>query len=162
MEQLTASVRALIHEVAERFGVEVVDLEIIPGGRRRVLRMYIDQPGGVGHQDCAFVSRKVGEALDQKDSLPFPYDLEVSSPGINRPLTQIQHFDRFRGEQADVELKLPLDGRRHFKGRLDGVEGNDVRFVLEGEEPLTLPLENIRRARLAVDPWERIKKERNQ
>lgn len=161
MEQLTASVRGMIAEVAELYGVELVDLEVVPGGKRRILRLFIDQPGGVTHKDCAFVSRKVGEVLDQKDALSFAYDLEVSSPGLNRPLTQIHHFDRFCGEQAEVELKLPSDGRRHFKGRIQGVLGDDIQLVLEDGTPLGLPFSNIRRARLSVDPWEKIRKERN-
>ena len=158
---LDPAVRGLILEVAERFGVEVVDLEVIPGGRNRVLRLYIDQPGGVGLKDCAFMSRKVSEALDLRGSAPFAYDLEVSSPGINRPLTQPQHFERFQGEQAEVELKEPLEGRRHFKGRIEGIEGNAVRLLLEGDRSVMLSLDRIHRARLSVDPWEQHRKGKN-
>ena len=161
MEQVTESVRGLISEVTERYGVELVDLEIVPGARRRIFRLYIDQPGGVTHKDYAFVSRKVGEVLDQKEALPFPYDLEVSSPGINRPLTQLHHFERFRGEQADVELKQPLEGRRHFKGKLDGVHEGRIAMVADDGQRIELDFQEIRRARLTVDPWEQHKRGMN-
>ena len=155
---LPDSIRGLISEVTERYGVELVDLAVLPGGRRRVLRLYIDQPGGITHEDCVFVSRKVGEILDQKDAVPFPYDLEVSSPGINRPLTRIQHFERFRGEPAEVELKLPREGRRHFTGRIEAVEGTRIQLGPEDGPPVWIEWDEIRRARLSVDPWEQHRK----
>jgi ribosome maturation factor RimP len=154
-------VRGLIEEVTERYGVELVELEMFPAGRRRILRLYIDQPGGVTHKDCAFVSRKVSELLDQKEALPFAYDLEVSSPGINRPLTQPEHFERFVGEQAELELKAPRDGRRNFKGRIDGVSPGALRISLLEGDVLELPFEDIQRARLSVDPWEQHRKGRD-
>ena len=161
--EILHEIHRLIAEVTELYGVELVDLELAPLGRRRVLRLLIDQPGGVTLKDCAFVSRKVSEALDQRDAVPFAYFLEVSSPGINRPLTRLQHVERFQGELAEVELKLPVEGRRHFKGRLDGVEGTAVRLAPEGQDGGTVLLEwdNVRRARLAVDPWEQHRKGMN-
>ena len=153
-------IHGLVSEIAERYGAELVDLELAPMGRRRVLRLFIDQPGGVGLEDCAFFSRKVSEALDQSDLIPFAYFLEVSSPGINRPLTQPQHIERFKGELAEVELKLPLEGRRHFKGRLEGLAGESVRLALEDGTSVLLAWENVRRARLAADPWEQHRKGR--
>jgi ribosome maturation factor RimP len=159
--EILHEIRGLIAEVTELYGVELVDLEVAPMGRRRVIRLLIDQPGGVALKDCAFISRKVSETLDQKDAVPFAYFLEVSSPGINRPLTRLQHIERFKGEPAEVELKLAVDGRRHFKGRLDGVEGDSVRLVLEGGEAVLLAWENVRRAHLAVDPWEQHRKGMN-
>ncbi|MBI5837786.1 MAG: ribosome maturation factor RimP [Candidatus Eisenbacteria bacterium] len=156
--EILHQIRGLIAEVTELYGVELVDLEVAPMGRRRVLRLLIDQPGGVTLKDCAFVSRKVSEALDQQDAVPFAYFLEVSSPGINRPLTVLQHVERFQGEPAEVELKVAVDGRRHFRGRLDGVEGGAVRLVLDEGGFILVEWDNVRRARLATDPWEQHRK----
>ena len=159
--EILYQIRGLIAEITELYGVELVDLEVAPMGRRRVLRLLIDQPGGVAVKDCAFISRKVSEVLDQKDAVPFAYFLEVSSPGINRPLTRLQHIERFLGEPAEVEIKLPVEGRRHFKGRLEGVEGESVRLALEGGETVLLAWDNVLRAHLAVDPWEQHRKGMN-
>ena len=159
--EILHEIRGLIAEITELYGVELVDLEVAPMGRRRVLRLLIDQPGGVALKDCAFISRKVSEALDQKDVVPFAYFLEVSSPGINRPLTRLQHIERFQGEPAELELKLPVEGRRHFKGRLEGVEGESVRLALEDGTTVLLAWESVRRAHLAVDPWEQHRKGTN-
>ncbi len=150
--------KTLVDEVAELYGVELVDLEILPTGKQRAIRILIDQPGGVTHRDCAFISRKVGEMLDQKDAIPFPYLLEVSSPGINRPLTRPEHYQRFRGQMAEVELLEARDGRRRWKGRIEGLEEGLVRMTMEGDIPATIRFQDIRRAHLVLDPWEQHRK----
>ncbi|MBI1985094.1 MAG: ribosome maturation factor RimP, partial [Rhodospirillales bacterium] len=99
--------------------------------------------------DCAQVSRAISAILDVEDPIKSAYTLEVSSPGIDRPLVRIGDFQRFRGFQARIETNRPIDGRRRFKGRLLGVEGNRVRIEVEGGE-VTLPHPDIQRAKLVL------------
>jgi ribosome maturation factor RimP len=128
-------------------GFELADLDA-HFGRRGLLRLYIDRQGGVTLDDCQRVSEQIGALLDVEDALPGSYVLEVSSPGFDRRLRTLAHFERFSGEQARVELKDALDGRRKFTGRLAGVEGSTVLLEVDGE--LTrLPFGDIAIARLA-------------
>jgi ribosome maturation factor RimP len=128
-------------------GFELADIDVHLG-RRGLLRLFIDRVGGVTLDDCQRVSEQIGALLDVEDPLPGSYVLEVSSPGFDRRLRTIEHFERFNGEQAKVELRDPRDGRRNFKGRLVGVEGSDVLLEVDGE--LTrLPFGEIAVARLA-------------
>jgi ribosome maturation factor RimP len=128
-------------------GFELADLDAHFGGRG-LLRLYIDREGGVTLDDCQRVSEQVGAFLDVEDPLPSSYVLEVSSPGFDRRLRTLAHFERFSGEQAKVELRDAIDGRRRFTGRLAGVEGSTVLLEVEGE--LTrLPFGDIAEARLA-------------
>jgi ribosome maturation factor RimP len=137
----------LLEPAVAAMGFELADLDA-HFGRRGLLRLYIDRAGGVTLEDCERVSEQIGALLDVEDPLPGSYVLEVSSPGLDRKLRTLEHFARFVGEQAKVELKDPRDGRRRFTGRLAGVEGGEVLLEVEGE--LTrLPLGDIATARLA-------------
>ena len=137
----------LLEPALAAMGFELADLEA-HFGRRGLFRLYIDRPGGVSLDDCQRVSEQIGAVLDVEDPLPGSYVLEVSSPGFDRRLRTLAHFERFSGEQARVELKDALDGRRRFTGRLAGVEGSTVLLEVDGE--LTrLPFGDIAIARLA-------------
>jgi ribosome maturation factor RimP len=110
--------------------------------------LYIDREGGVTLDDCQRVSEQIGALLDVEDPLPGSYVLEVSSPGFDRRLRTLGHFERFRGENAKIELKDARDGRRRFTGKLVGVEASEVLLEVDGE--LTrLPFGDIAVARLA-------------
>jgi ribosome maturation factor RimP len=128
-------------------GFELADLDAHLG-RRGLLRLYIDREGGVTVDDCQRVSEQVGAFLDVEDPLPGSYVLEVSSPGFDRRLRTLAHFERFSGEQARVELRDAREGRRNFLGRLAGVEGSAVLLEVDGEV-WRLPLSDISVARLA-------------
>jgi ribosome maturation factor RimP len=137
----------LLEPAVAAMGFELADIDAHMG-RRGLLRLYIDRPGGVTLDDCQRVSEQVGALLDVEDPLPGSYVLEVSSPGFDRRLRKLEHFERFRGENAKVELRDARDGRRRFTGRLAGVEGSDVLLEVDGE--LTrLPFGDIAVARLA-------------
>jgi ribosome maturation factor RimP len=137
----------LLEPAVAAMGFELADLDAHFGGRG-LLRLYIDREGGVTLDDCQRVSEQVGAFLDVEDPLPSSYVLEVSSPGFDRRLRTLAHFERFSGEQAKVELRDAIDGRRRFTGRLAGVEGSTVLLEVEGE--LTrLPFGDIAEARLA-------------
>lgn len=133
----------LLEPAIEAVGYELVELEFPP----HLLRIYIDREGGVTVDDCEKVSRQVSSVLDVEDPIPGAYTLEVSSPGLDRPLRKEADFVRFSGEQAKLELTLPLDGRRRFGGTLKGCEAGVV--LIEVEETLfRLPLADIGKARL--------------
>jgi len=145
----------LLEPVVEAQGFELVDVEFARSGRGGLLRLYIDSRSrsasgdvvGVSVDDCAQVSQAVSEALEVAEPIAGQYTLEVSSPGFDRILRTREHFERFVGERVAVELKLPIDGRRRFTGRLLGSSPESLRIEVDGTEH-ELPLERIQKARL--------------
>ena len=131
-------------------GYEVVELEFHPQGRGGLLRVYIDKEEGVTVDDCEIVSKQVSAVLDVEDPIPGHYTLEVSSPGLDRPLRKAADFARFTGQQARIDLELPLEGRRRFSGALRGCEADEVTIEVDGVEH-RLPLSGIAKARLVPD-----------
>lgn len=138
----------LIEPIVAQLGYELVGIEF--DGRGRVLRVYIDHPNGIVVDDCSRVSYQLSGMLDVEDPIPGQYQLEVSSPGLDRPLFQLAHFQRFVGSIASIRLRTPVDNRRRVKGRLLGVEGDDI-LVEEDAGTLRLPFGAIDRARLVPD-----------
>jgi ribosome maturation factor RimP len=113
-------VRAVVERVAASHGLEVVELELRGGGKSRMLRVFIDKPDGVTHEDCANLSREVGTILDVEDAIPGgSYLLEVSSPGLDRKLFKAADFERFQGSRVKLTTREPVNGNRHFEGRLE-------------------------------------------
>jgi ribosome maturation factor RimP len=121
----------LLEPALKALGYELVDLDLRLG-RRGLLRLYIDAQGGITLADCELVSGQVGALLDVEDPVPGAYDLEVSSPGLDRKLRTVEHFERFVGHEVRVELARARDGRKRLKGRLTGVEGNAVEMDVDG------------------------------
>ena len=112
-------VRAVAERVAASSGLEVVEVELRGGGKSRMLRIFIDKPGGVTHEDCANLSREVGTILDVEDAVPGgQYLLEVSSPGLDRKLFRPADFERFTGSRIKLTTREPVNGNRHFEGQL--------------------------------------------
>jgi ribosome maturation factor RimP len=141
----------LLEPPIEALGFELLELEFAPSGRGGVLRLYIDGTRAGGPQvtvdDCAAVSHAVSQVLEVEDPIKGNYTLEVSSPGFDRILRKKAHFERFLGERIFAELKLPIDGRRRFVGRLKSVEGGSIVVEVDGQAH-ELPLERIHKARL--------------
>lgn len=140
----------LIQPLVEDLGYEFVGLEHGSNPKNPVLVVYIDKPDGIAVEDCERVSREAAALLDVEDPIPGHYNLEISSPGLDRPLFTLKQFDQFSGEQARVTLYAPQDGRRKFKGEILGTEGDQVKLNQDGLEVL-LELGNIARARLVPD-----------
>ena len=116
-------VREIAERVAASAGLEIVDVELRGGGKARMLRIFIDKPGGVTHEDCANLSREVGTILDVEDIIPGgSYLLEVSSPGLDRKLSRAADYERFRGSRVKVMTRQPVNGSRHFEGRLESFQ----------------------------------------
>ncbi len=147
MMDKTELLELLEPEVAS-LGYELVDLDLRVGGDGLV-RLYIDSEDGITLDDCERVSHQVSGLLDVEDPIPGHYTLEVSSPGINRPLRTPAHYQRFAGERAKVELARPReDGRRRFTGMLGPVEDNEFALELDGET-VHLRFDDVATARLA-------------
>lgn len=153
MRSIEASLRNMLASGAAALGFELVNAELTGFARRPTLRVYIDGPRGVTVGDCADVSRQLSAILDVENPLPESYILEVSSPGLDRPLIDLDDFRRFSGETVKVRLHQALSGRRNFKGRLEGVSGEHVVLELDrlgggNTERIELEFSNIDRAKL--------------
>jgi len=141
----------LLEPVVEAMGYELVLLEYSPHRGSAVLRLFIDAIGGVTLGDCEKVSREVEGLLDVQDPIPQNYRLEVSSPGLDRPLVKPEHFERFKGAMARVQLAAPRDGRRKYEGVLRGMAGDRVVMDTTDAGTVELALPEIERARLVPD-----------
>lgn len=142
--------RKLIEPTIERLGYELTDLEVRLGGQGGLLRLTVDKPEGIDLDDCEKVSHAVSALLDVEDPVPGNYNLEVSSPGLDRKLTKVEHFQRFEGETLKVTMRFPIEGRRRFRGIL--VSSDDENFVVEVDgESHSLPLAMLDTARLVPD-----------
>ncbi|WP_051173247.1 ribosome maturation factor RimP [Thermodesulfobacterium hveragerdense] len=140
-------IRELIETPILKRGLELVDLEWKKERTGWVLRLFIDKPGGVTIGDCAKISEMVGKILDKEDLIHRSYNLEVSSPGIERPLVKKEDFERFRGEKAKVVLKSPLEGRKNFSGIILGIEEEFLLLEID-QKVWRLPLGEIKKANL--------------
>jgi ribosome maturation factor RimP len=149
-ESLVGSITALAEQVAASMGMEVVLVEI-KGGGRSVVRVYIDQAGGVSVDDCERFSKRFSVLLDVEDCIPFSYVLEVSSPGLDRPLVREADFQRFTGKQVKVRTSQPLQGQRNFRGRILGASGGNIRLELSPGQQVEMALSQIERANLVVE-----------
>ncbi len=147
---LAGRVEALIGPTVEGMGYSLVRVQILGRSRLR-LQIMAERMDGESMlvDDCATLSRAVSAVLDVEDPITDAYTLEVSSPGIDRPLVRLADFDRFSGFEAKVEMALAIDGRRRFQGRLLGTEGDAVRLRMEEVEVL-LPYADIRQAKLVL------------
>lgn len=151
---LHASTHAIITQVwtvAERLcegeGIELVHVEYQREAAGRILRLYIDRPGGVTLNDCANISRQLGDLLDIDLENIGPYNLEVSSPGKDRPIGKIGDYERFKGNVARIKTIKPIGGQKNFKGILSGISDGAVTLVM-GDKSVAIPFEEITRARL--------------
>lgn len=154
MTDKAQDIAALLAPTVGSLGLELLGAEYLPSPGGALLRLYIDVPQGeerqVGIEDCEAVSREVSAQLDVEDPISGHYTLEVSSPGIDRPLFTPAQFARYAGEQAKVGLKLPQDGRRRLQGRILRVEGDTIAFDVDGTE-FAVAAGNIDKARLVPD-----------
>jgi ribosome maturation factor RimP len=128
-----------IQEIAERVaqssGLEVVEIELLGGGKARTLRIFIDKPEGVTHEDCANFSREAGTIFDVEDAVPgATYTLEVSSPGLDRKLSKAADFERFTGSLVKLMTRDPINGNRHFEGRLKAFQDGRLSLELTGRK----------------------------
>lgn len=149
-ESLLKEIALLIEPVLAEMGIDLVDMEYRSGQGRRVLRIYVDKPTGINLDDCAMVSREIGNLLDVKDLLQHHYVLEVSSPGLNRPLKREKDFLRAIGQKVKVKTAVPLKGRRNFSGVLQSFENGTLQLKLD-DTVVRIPEESVKKANLVFD-----------
>ena len=141
-----------IKAVVDAMGFEYVGCEFQQQPRRSVLRIYVDAEGGISLDSCAEVSRQVGSVLDVEDILQGAYSLEVSSPGLDRPLFKIEDYRRFIGKVIKMKTRFPIEGRRNFKGVLQAVDDNNcIVLQLEVNEQVSLAFNEVERAKLVPE-----------
>jgi len=145
-----SSLHELFEPVVTAMGYELIGVEHLAQGKNSVLRLYIDKAEGIAVEDCEAVSRQVSAMLDVEDPISGQYALEVSSPGVDRPLFFKEHFEQFTGERAFLRLHSSLLGRKKFKGTLISVAGDDVVIEVDGEE-YVIPIDLIDKANLIPD-----------
>lgn len=132
---------------AAQEGVEIVTIEVVGSKKSPTIRVYIDTDGGVSFDELSVAQAWINELMDELDPFPGAYTLEVSSPGIDRPLRTPEHFQRFAGQTAVVKTNGPIDGRSSFAGAIAGADGEAVRLEVDGEQ-VSLPFSSIKRAHL--------------
>lgn len=146
-ERVIKAVGKLAEPLCLAEGMELVFIEyqVEPGGR--ILRVYIDQPGGVTLDDCVDISRQLSDLLDVGLETDEPYNLEVSSPGTDRPLGKLADYKRFRGQEARIQISEPIDGQKKFKGRLMGADDHVI-SILTNDQTVAIHFDTITKARL--------------
>ncbi|MGB2380802.1 MAG: ribosome maturation factor RimP [Porticoccaceae bacterium] len=146
MAVANSELKQLLGPVVEALGCELWGIELQTGGRTKLLRLYIDHAeNGIGVDDCERVSRQASAVLDVEDAINGEYILEVSSPGMDRPLYELSQYEQFIGEDISLRLRFPYEGRRNFKGRLSGVDDDEIVLVVADHEFL-FPVEGIEKA----------------
>ena len=158
----SSSVAERINKIAEQaaidHGVELVHAEVAGPEGHPIVRVFIDKPGGVTHDDCSDVSTQIGTVLDVDDFIHSAYTLEVSSPGIERGLYKLADYERFAGSQAKLKTRPAINNQRNFRGQIIGVENQNVLFEDRTGGRLSIPFADIAKANLEVDVEEEFRK----
>ncbi len=136
--------------VVSSHSFELVDVEFIKEGTNWYLRIYIDKPGGIMIDDCKLVSEEISDILDKKDPIDQSYFLEVSSPGLDRPLKKDSDFERFKGELVEVKVFKPIDGRKIFEGELLGLIDNIITIKIDGKSNMEFERDSVAMVRRVI------------
>lgn len=145
-----AKVLTIVEPILTEKALELADLEFVKEGPNWYLRIYIDKEGGVTIEDCESVSRILEKKLDEKDPIEQAYILEVSSPGIDRPLKKPEHFQKYMGEIIDIKLYKPLEGKKEYQGELKNFENGIITIMDENEKEIQFVQKETASVRLAV------------
>ena len=147
MSQLEQKLTAMLEAPVEALGFELIGVEFVRAGKHSTLRVYIDHVDGITVDNCADVSLQASAVLDVEDPINTEYNLEVSSPGMDRPLFKEAHYQQCVGETVQVRLRMPLNDRRNFKGSLVAVENGNITVEVDGQEYI-LAVANIEKGNL--------------
>jgi len=151
-EAIVNKITEIAERVAEPEGIEIVDVQLLGGGRARLLRIFIDKPEGVSHKECEFISHHVGTILDIEDAVPGDsYTLEVSSPGVERKLSKPKDFQRFTGKKAKVVLRAPVENQIRWEGTLAGLTDGLISLQPDTGKVIQFPLEQVEKANLKFE-----------
>ena len=145
---IAAKIETIAEEVTASAGIELVEVEFKGTGRNHLLRVYVDKPEGVTHEDCQRISDLMGEKLDAGNIIDGQYTLEISSPGVERKLKKAKDFERFIGQPVKIFLKEPLEGKKMFEGSLKAFADQIVMLDVSGQGDVAIPFERIDRANL--------------
>ena len=145
MATLEQKLQEMLQGAVEDLGYELWGIECQRAGRFMTVRLFIDKEGGVGVDDCADVSRQVSAILDVEDPIADKYNLEVSSPGLDRPLFTLEQFQRYVGEDIAVHLRIPIVDRRKWQGKLEKIENDMLTLIVDGQEQVLI-FGNIQKA----------------
>ena len=150
MRQDQAHLWDLFEPVVSGMGYDLIEIEHFPNPKHGVLRLYIDKEGGVNVDDCSNVSRQISALIDVEEPVRGQFNLEISSPGADRPLRRLQDFQRFIGSLVKLKTVMPLEGQRNFKGRL--LEASEEVLVIETDtEEISLPMNAVEKARIVPE-----------
>lgn len=148
---IAEKVKLFAESIASKFGVEIFDVHFRKEQHGYVLRIFIDKQG-IDIEDCAAFSREVSRWLDKEDIIPLKYNLEVSTPGLNRPIRSIEDFKKYIGRKCKIEtLNKDNEGRKHFTGVIKEVEGNNVVLEMKKDEIVNIPFANIKKSNLEFE-----------
>jgi ribosome maturation factor RimP len=150
-EEIRTRIREIIEPLINSLGITVDHVEFSRMGGKGLLRVFIDREGGVTLDDCEQVSREIEAALDVEDPIPYSYVLEVSSPGLDRPLKQLEDFRKYTGKTARVITFEPIDRQTFFIGKIVDVGGDEISLLLPKDRKIIIPYKNISKARLEVE-----------
>ena len=150
MNSLVEKIEAAIAPSITGMGFNLIQVKFMDGKKSQTLQIMAERPdGSMGLEDCAMISRQVSAVLDVEDMIPTAYRLEVSSPGIDRPLVKIADYEKYIGHQAKIETVLPINGRKRFAGVLKAVDGSDVVITVDNKDH-ALPFADIQAAKLVL------------
>ena len=157
MRSIEEKVQEAAAQIAEKNQLELVHAEVFGTIANLTVRVFIDKPEGVTHEDCATVSRQLGEIFDTEDLVPSSYLLEVSSPGIERQLYSLKDFERFAGNLAKVKTNVAINGQRNFRGRISAIEAEEIVFEDKTKGTVRFPYSAVAKANLEIDLEEELK-----
>jgi ribosome maturation factor RimP len=146
-----SKIEAIAGRVAEAAGIEIVEIELKGGGQNRFLRIAIDKPEGVTHEDCEMISHEVGTILDVEDVVPGHYTLEVSSPGVERRLSNIRDFERFKGKKIKAILREPVENSRRWEGTLASCADGLITLETADGKTVQFPFDQVEKANLKFE-----------
>ena len=149
-DKIETIVSHMVLPIASSLDLEFVDVEFVKEGAHWYLRVFLDKPGGLDVEDCQAVSQKLSDLLDEKDPITQAYFLEISSPGLERPLKNQQDFEKYKGQLVTVTTYVPFDGQKSFTGNLDGLIENNIVITVKGEK-ITIPKEKVASTKLTVE-----------
>ena len=134
-KSIEATIEEIVQPIVDAKNFEIIDIEYVKEAGEYYLRVYLDKEGGISLSDCELVSRELSEILDVKDPIKDNYFLEVSSPGLDRPLKKDKDFERYKGRDVEIKLYKPMNGSKQFEGELVGLtEDNNIKVIIDDKE----------------------------
>ncbi|MBF0468937.1 MAG: ribosome maturation factor RimP [Desulfamplus sp.] len=143
------TIKRIVEPLCQAEQMEFVHAQRVSDRGKIIIRIYLDKTGGITIADCVLMNRRLGDLLDVNLEDFGPYNLEISSPGPNRPLTKIEDFERFKGKRVNIEIAEPVNGRKKFKGLLDGTENGNIILIID-QQTVKIEYDKISKARLSA------------